>query len=378
MQALGKPAVTRGVRRAADTAARPPLAAVGPPPTAIHVDLGRPLDTRAPDTRAPDTRAGTAGRRGYSRSGLRCEQFRTSEPESARQFFAGAYTPGWKLAGLTRGSAVTHRRWEAGGVTIDGVLIQGRVSVQIATGDSVVVIQPRAGSLTVRGGGLPALDCPVLVAHGMSCVLQVSGARFEVVSFGADVLHSVAADLHAPLSPQIRFLDSRPRSRVAIRAWRRALDYATSILASAETAHQPLIVATLAPLLAGALLECYPSNVTEQDVAGSPALPEALKGAVSFIHCHASDDIGVNDIAAAVHLTPRAVQYLFRRNLDTTPTEYVRRVRLHRAHQDLIAASRSTATVTEIAQRWGFAHTGRFAVVYRQAYGQSPHTTLRQ
>ena len=113
-------------------------------------------------------------------------------------------------------------------------------------------------------------------------------------------------------------------------------------------------------------------------MAGSPALPEALKGAVSFIHCHASDDIGVNDIAAAVHLTPRAVQYLFRRNLDTTPTEYVRRVRLHRAHQDLIAASRSTATVTEIAQRWGFAHTGRFAVVYRQAYGQSPHTTLRQ
>jgi AraC-like DNA-binding protein len=72
------------------------------------------------------------------------------------------------------------------------------------------------------------------------------------------------------------------------------------------------------------------------------------------------------------------VQYLFRRQLDSTPTEYVRRVRLHRAHQELLAADRVSATVTEIAQRWGFAHTGRFAVLYRQTYGQSPHTTLKQ
>ncbi|HUH67725.1 MAG TPA: helix-turn-helix transcriptional regulator, partial [Mycobacterium sp.] len=109
-----------------------------------------------------------------------------------------------------------------------------------------------------------------------------------------------------------------------------------------------------------------------------PELPETLKDAVSFIRTHAAGDVGVNDVAAAVHLTPWAVQYLFRRQLDTTPTEYMRRVRLHRAHQELITAERSAGTVAEIAQRWGFAHTGRFAVLYRETYGQSPHTTLRQ
>jgi AraC-like DNA-binding protein len=72
------------------------------------------------------------------------------------------------------------------------------------------------------------------------------------------------------------------------------------------------------------------------------------------------------------------VQYLFRRQLDTTPTEFMRRVRLHRAHQELQDGERSNTTVTEIAQRWGFTHRGRFAVLYRQTYGQSPHTTLRQ
>ncbi len=149
--------------------------------------------------------------------------------------------------------------------------------------------------------------------------------------------------------------------------------------ASPDTAQQPLITAAAAPLLATATLECYQSNVTaEQKLLSDPAVPEAFKDAVAFIHGHAGGDIGINDIAAAVHLTPRAVQYLFRQQLDTTPTEYLRRVRLHNAHQDLMASTRSAITVTEIAQRWGFLHTGRFAVLYRQIYGQSPHATLRQ
>ena len=41
-----------------------------------------------------------------------------------------------------------------------------------------------------------------------------------------------------------------------------------------------------------------------------------------------------------------------------------------------MAGTPSAITVTEIAQRWGFLHTGRFAVLYRQIYGRSPHTTL--
>lgn len=129
--------------------------------------------------------------------------------------------------------------------------------------------------------------------------------------------------------------------------------------------------------MAGALLECYPSNLTEQDLTNEPALPETLKDAMSFSHRHAAEDVSINDVAAAVHLTPWAVQYLFCRQLASTPTEYIRRVRLNHAHQELLAGAPSNTTVTDIAQRWGFAHTGRFAVLYRQTYGQSPHTALR-
>jgi AraC-like DNA-binding protein len=335
---------------------------------AIHVDLGDANRVRARD---PGAMHGPAV--------VRYEQFRTGDPDAARRFFADAYTPGWQITGLARGSAVVHRRCEAGSMSLDEVMIQGRMGCKIPPADSVLVIQPRAGSLTVTGGPLPIADCPLLVAHGMSCVIYVNAARFDVVSIGADALHKVAAERLTPLPQQIQFLSWRPRSRAAVRAWHRALDYVAATFASSDTAQQPLLAAAAAPLLATALLECYPSNVTaQQDLLSDPAVPETLKDAVKFIHRHAARDVGVADVAAAVHLTPRAVQYLFRQRLDTTPTEYLRRVRLHRAHQDLMNGDRSGTTVTEVAQRWGFAHTGRFAVLYRQAYGQSPHTTLKQ
>ncbi len=263
-------------------------------------------------------------------------------------------------------------------MTVDEVAIQGRLTLEIPAADAIVVIQPRAGSLSIAGGPPATADFPILVAHGMSRVLRCNGARFDVVVLAADVLHTVAAEWQMALSQQTQFLKWRPRSRAAVRAWHRAFDYVLMTLASADTARQPMIAAGMANLLAGALLECYPSNLTEQDPAGNLALPETLEEALSFIHRHTTEDIGINDVAAAVHLTPRSVQYLFRRELDTTPTEYMRRVRLRCAHQELIAATTGTSTVTEIAQRWGFAHTGRFAVLYRRTYGQSPHNTLRQ
>jgi transcriptional regulator GlxA family with amidase domain len=92
---------------------------------------------------------------------------------------------------------------------------------------------------------------------------------------------------------------------------------------------------------------------------------------------NATSDIGLSDIADAVHVTPRAVQYMFRRYLEITPLQYLRRLRLHYAHQELLAGDPMHNTVTDISARWGFAHTGRFAVLYRQTYGQSPHSTLR-
>jgi AraC-like DNA-binding protein len=57
-----------------------------------------------------------------------------------------------------------------------------------------------------------------------------------------------------------------------------------------------------------------------------------------------------------------------------TPTEYLRRTRLERAHRDLLDGEDS---VTGIALRWGFPHLSRFADAYRRQYGVLPSDTRR-
>ncbi len=106
-------------------------------------------------------------------------------------------------------------------------------------------------------------------------------------------------------------------------------------------------------------------------------MPPILRNAVAFIQENADADIGLEDIAAAVNVSPRSVQYAFRRNLGTTPLEYLRRVRLDRAHRDLKAADPANDTVTAIAGRWGFSHAGRFSLAYKAAFGTAPSDTLR-
>jgi transcriptional regulator GlxA family with amidase domain len=102
-----------------------------------------------------------------------------------------------------------------------------------------------------------------------------------------------------------------------------------------------------------------------------------LRRAIDYLESNVDNDIALAEIADAIHVTPRAVQYMFRKHLDTTPLQYLRQRRLHHAHQDLLEGDRLHDTVNAIAARWGFTHSGRFAVMYRETYGQSPHTTLR-
>ncbi|OBI78998.1 AraC family transcriptional regulator [Mycobacterium asiaticum] len=307
------------------------------------------------------------------------DHFHTTDPEVAKQFLESAYKPGWRVSGLAAGSVLTHRRFQADSITLDEVDLKGRAGYEIRTAESLVVIQPRAGKLTAAGEQATSVNTAVIAAGGMPCVLWADNARFHVASLDIRLLSKVAADRNGPLPQQVQFTDWRPRSEQAARSWLRALDYVAATFECADTAQRPLLVSAAGHLLAAATLECFPSNVNaEQALLSSSSVPPVLKSAVSFIHRHAGHGIGINDVATAVRLTPRAVQYLFRQHLDTTPTEFLRRVRLHHAHQDLISSDRSTNTVSEVAQRWGFAHTGRFAALYRRTYGQSPHTTLQQ
>ncbi|MCF3119006.1 helix-turn-helix transcriptional regulator [Streptomyces arenae] len=142
-------------------------------------------------------------------------------------------------------------------------------------------------------------------------------------------------------------------------------------LAPWQDGQPSLLLDSSARLLSASLLGCMPRHPDR----GSRGHTTTLQRAIGFIHAHAEQPLTLADIAAAAHVTARALQYAFAR-IDTTPLAYLRDVRLTRAHTELQHASPATGTVTDIALRWGFAHPGRFAAYYRAAYGISPSTTL--
>lgn len=105
--------------------------------------------------------------------------------------------------------------------------------------------------------------------------------------------------------------------------------------------------------------------------------PRMLRQALDFVHANAEHDISIRDIASASGVTPRAIQYAFREHLDTTPLEYLRRLRLERAHRELKLADPARDTVTSIAARCGFSHLSRFSSEYKKTFGTAPSSTLR-
>jgi len=60
-----------------------------------------------------------------------------------------------------------------------------------------------------------------------------------------------------------------------------------------------------------------------------------------------------------------------------SPMRYVAERRLAAARRLLTCADASD-DVTHVAVRLGFGHVGRFAALYRQAFGESPSQSLRR
>jgi AraC-like DNA-binding protein len=108
-----------------------------------------------------------------------------------------------------------------------------------------------------------------------------------------------------------------------------------------------------------------------------PGAPYYVKRAEEFIAANLENDIGLVDIVASAGVSMRTLYYGFRRCRGMGPMAWLKRLRLDRAHADLVAAAPGSATVTEIAARWGFLHQGKFAAQYRARFGATPSETLR-
>lgn len=100
-----------------------------------------------------------------------------------------------------------------------------------------------------------------------------------------------------------------------------------------------------------------------------------VRHALRYIDANLAQPISVDDVARAAHLSTRALQDRFRKELGLSPMAFVRDRRLEAVHREL--ASGRHESVGRVAAAHGVTHLGRFAAVYRQRFGESPSDTIR-
>jgi AraC-like DNA-binding protein len=130
-------------------------------------------------------------------------------------------------------------------------------------------------------------------------------------------------------------------------------------------------------LLLDGLLLGQPHGYSEE-IAGRtrPGSRATIARAVDLINDRAEEPWSTTSLAREVHVSVRALQEGFKRDVGRPPMRYLRDVRLRRVHSVLRGAVPGSTTVEAVATRWGFLHMGRFAAAYRAAFGESPSTTL--
>ncbi len=209
---------------------------------------------------------------------------------------------------------------------------------------------------------------------------EIRRGHYDQLVADPRVLTEAAGGSRADGAP-VRLIGSRPVSAAANWQLFEAIELVKRSAASTALVQQnSLLESAMEQYVAALLLAAFPNTASVEPTGGNrnDSTPVLLRRATAFIDDNAHRDISVTDIAEAVFVTTRALQYMFRKHRGCTPMGYLRSVRMHHAHLDLIAGNHSFTTVTRIAQRWGFAHAGRFAVTYRETYGRSPHVTLRE
>jgi AraC-like DNA-binding protein len=101
-----------------------------------------------------------------------------------------------------------------------------------------------------------------------------------------------------------------------------------------------------------------------------------VRRAIDFIEGNLQRPLAIIDIAEAVGVGPRALQFAFRRQFGCSPLKYARKRRLEGVRHELMTNDRAQS-VAEIAACWGFIHLGLFAQQYRELFGERPSETRR-
>jgi len=152
------------------------------------------------------------------------------------------------------------------------------------------------------------------------------------------------------------------------------------LVAEAETSAQTssaLMDQHFESAILGGIADSFRHNL-QSKIQADPRtiIPGMVRRAETFMRANLDQPLRLRDIAHATRVSERSLYNGFHHSHGTGPMKFLRRLRLQHIHGDLLKGLPGE-TVTEIAQRWGITHLGRFSQEYRQQFGCQPSKTLQ-
>ena len=301
------------------------------------------------------------------------------EGEEARRWLDAVYGTRLRMAGPI--GVVRHHREDHGIIAFDHIRIDAAYTLDSDALPALVVVDMIGGFIEYTRDGV--VDCVVdgdtALASGWDMPFTAKADHLDMRATtvtGAALMAAVAEV--APDYPweHITFISYVPHSAAAGARWRATVDQLSSMLPSDAT---PAQSDAAARLLGHTLLQTFPNNVVlragskeERDLVDDS--PSTVRRAARIIEQHAMEELTPADLARECGVTPRTLQYAFRKHLDCTPQDYLRRIRLDQARRSI--RNGSAASVGDAAASHGFFNPGRFASDYRQVFDENPGETL--
>ncbi|HSU02855.1 MAG TPA: AraC family transcriptional regulator [Nocardioides sp.] len=303
------------------------------------------------------------------------------EGDEARDFLDAVYGTSLRLSG--RLGVVRFHREDHASIAFDHIRIDATYSIDSDAMPTLVVIDMIGGVIEYTRDGVVdrVVDGDTALVSGWD--MPFSG-RADHIDMRATTLTGpalmAAVEEVDPDYPweHITFTSYVPHSAAAGARWRATVDQLSSMLPEDAT---PAQSDAAARLLGHTLLQTFPNNVVvgaTRQLDRDPAddSPSAVRRAARIIEEHAAEELSPADVARECGVTPRALQYAFRKHLGCTPQDYLRRIRLDLARRSM--RDGTAASVSDAAAAFGFFNPGRFASDYRQVFNENPGQTMER
>jgi AraC-like DNA-binding protein len=232
--------------------------------------------------------------------------------------------------------------------------------ISVSAGPGTAVVYPPDGAGAARWAAGSKVTCFKIEHHAVEHALRNALGR-EVTS-------------------RIDFTPIMPMTAPATQGWINMLVlFKQQLIRSDGLLHQPLVgMPFVEALVSGFLLAAEHSQLGDLMRGARLVAPRVVRTAVEIIEEEAHLPLTVSSIAERCHISVRSLQESFRNYMNTSPTAYLREVRLRRAHHCLLESDPSTTSVASVAYAWGFTNPGRFATAHKARYDEPPAATLRR